>query len=65
MEFCALLALSAFLLRLAVAYLLEIWVYLLIIAIIAIAGIIGWRVTSISAIWENGSSSNKKEWAYG
>lgn len=44
MEFCALLALSAFLLRLAVAYLLEIWVYLLIIAIIAIAGIIGWRV---------------------
>ena len=44
MEFCALLALSAFLLRLAVAYLLEIWVYLLIIAIIAIAEIIGWRV---------------------
>lgn len=44
MEFCALLALSAFLLRLAVAYLLEIWVYLLIIVIIAIAGVIGWRV---------------------
>ena len=44
MEFCALLALSAFLLRLAVAYLLEIWVYLLIIAIIVTAGIIGWRV---------------------
>lgn len=44
MEFCALLALSAFLLRLAVAYLLEIWVYLLIIAIIAIAGVIVWRV---------------------
>ena len=31
-------------LRLAVAYLLEIWVYLLIIAIIAIVGVIGWRV---------------------
>lgn len=44
MEFCALLALSTFLLRLAVAYLLEIWVYLLIIAIIAIAAAIGWRV---------------------
>lgn len=43
-EFCALLALSAFLLRLAVAYLLEIWVHLLIIAIIVIAGVIGWRV---------------------
>ena len=44
MEFCALLALSAFMLRLAVAYLLEIWVDLLIIVIIAIAGVIGWRV---------------------
>jgi hypothetical protein len=43
-EACALLALSAFLLRLAVAYLLEIWVYLLVIAVIAIAGVIGWRV---------------------
>ena len=29
---------------LAVAYLLEIWVYLLVIAVIAIAGVIGWRV---------------------
>ena len=44
MEFCALLALSAFLLRLAVAYLLEIWTYLLIIAIIAAVCVIGWRV---------------------
>lgn len=43
MEFCALLALSAFLLRLAVAYLLEIWVYLLVIVIIAAGGVIGWR----------------------
>ncbi|MDE6995272.1 MAG: hypothetical protein K2P41_12760 [Lachnospiraceae bacterium] len=43
-EFCVMLALSAFLLRLAVAYLLEIWVYLLIIAIIVTAGVIGWRV---------------------
>jgi hypothetical protein len=43
-EACALLALSAFLLRLAVAYLLEIWVYLLVIVVIAIATIIGWRV---------------------
>ncbi len=44
MEFCALLALSAFLLRLAVYYLLGIFPYLLIIAVIAIAGVIGWRV---------------------
>ena len=44
MEFCALLALSALLLRLAVVYLLEIWVYLLVIAIISAAGGIGWRV---------------------
>ncbi len=44
MEFCALLALSAFLLRLAIAYLLEIWRYLLIIAIIVAAIIVGWRV---------------------
>jgi len=43
-EFCALLTLSAFLLRLAVAYLLEIWAYLLIIVVIVIAAVIGWRV---------------------
>jgi len=43
-EACALLALSAFLLRLAVAYLLEIWVYLLIIVVIAALGVIGWRI---------------------
>ena len=44
LESCALLALSAFLLRLAVAYLLEIWVYLLIIVVIAALGVIGWRI---------------------
>ena len=38
------MALSAFLLRLSVAYLLEIWVYLLVIVIIVTAGVIGWRV---------------------
>ena len=43
-EACSLLALSAFLLRLAVAYLLEIWVYLLIIVVIAALGVIGWRI---------------------
>ena len=37
-EACALLALSAFLLR------LEIWVYLLIIVVIAALGVIGWRI---------------------
>ncbi len=44
LESCALLALSAFLLRLAVAYLLEIWVYLLVIVVIAALGVIGWRI---------------------
>lgn len=43
-EFCAVLALSAFLLRLAVCYLLEIWPYLLAAATIVLIGIIGWRV---------------------
>ncbi len=41
---CIMLALSAWLLKLAIHYLLEIWVYLLIIAVIAIAAVIGWRV---------------------
>lgn len=38
------LALSAFLLRLAVRCLLEIWVYLLVIAVIVLVAVIGWRV---------------------
>lgn len=43
-EFCAVLALSAFLIRLAVYYILEIWPYLLAIATIVLVCVIGWRV---------------------
>lgn len=44
LEICVVLALSAFLLRLAVYFLLDVWKYLLVIVIIVIVGIIGWRV---------------------
>lgn len=44
LEFAFLFALSAFLVRLGISYLLEIWPYLLIGAILVIAGTVGWRV---------------------
>lgn len=44
LELAFLFALSAFLVRLGVYYLIEVWPYLLIGAILIIAGIIGWRV---------------------
>lgn len=44
LELAFLFALSAFLVRLGVSYLLEVWPYLLIGTILIIAGIIGWRV---------------------
>ena len=44
LELAGLFALSAFLVRLGVYYLLEVWPYLLVIAILVIAGVIGWRV---------------------
>lgn len=44
LELTGLFALSAFLVRLGVYYLLEVWPYLLIVAILVIAGVIGWRV---------------------
>lgn len=44
LELAGLFALSAFLVRLGVYYLLAVWPYLLIGTILAIAGIIGWRV---------------------
>lgn len=44
LEFAGLFALSAFLIRLGVYYLLEVWPYLLFIAIIVLASVIGWRV---------------------
>ncbi len=47
LEFAGLFALSAFLLKLAVCYILDIWPVLLIIAIIIAAAVIGWRV------WQN------------
>ena len=44
LELAFLFALSAFLVRLGVSYLLEVWPDLLIGTILIIAGIIGWRV---------------------
>lgn len=44
LELACLFALSAFLIRLGVYYLLEVWPYLLIIAIIVLASVIGWRI---------------------
>lgn len=44
LELAGLFALSAFLVRLGVYYLLEVWPYLLIGAILMLAIIIGWRV---------------------
>ena len=44
LELAGLFALSAFLVRLGVYYLLEVWPYLLIGAILTLAIIIGWRV---------------------
>ncbi len=47
LEFAGLFALSAFLLKLAVCYILQIWPVLLIIAIIVAAAVVGWH------IWQN------------
>lgn len=44
LELAGLFALSAFLIRLGVCYLLEVWPYLLGGVILAFAGIIGWRI---------------------
>ena len=44
LEFAGLFALSAFLIRLGVYYLLEVWSYLLIAAITVLAVIVGWRI---------------------
>ena len=50
LEFAALFALSAFLMRLGVAYLREIWLALIIIGVVAGAAVIGYRV------WKNRTS---------
>lgn len=44
LEFAGLFALSAFLIRLGVYYLLEAWPYLLITAIVVLIVIGGWRI---------------------
>jgi len=44
LEFAGLFALSAFLIRLGVYYLLEVWPYMLIAAVTAIATIAAWRI---------------------
>lgn len=44
LEFAGLFALSAFLIRLGVYYLLEVWPYMLITAVTAIVTIAAWRI---------------------
>jgi len=44
LEFAGLFALSAFLIRLGVYYLLEVWPYMLIAAVVAIIIVAGWRI---------------------
>ncbi len=51
LEFCGIFALSAFLIRLGVCYIMQIWPVLLILAILAIAGIIGYRVWKHRTQW--------------
>ena len=51
LEFAGLFALSAFLLRLAVCYILEIWPVLLIIAIVIAGIVVGYRVWKNRARW--------------
>ncbi|MDR1667860.1 MAG: hypothetical protein LBS03_09280 [Bacteroidales bacterium] len=50
-EFAAMFALSVFLVRLAILWLAQIWWILLILCVIAIGGIIGWRVWKQKGKW--------------
>jgi hypothetical protein len=50
-EFAGLLALSAFLLRLAVCYILEIWPVLVVLAVVTVGVVIGLRVLGNRARW--------------
>ncbi len=52
-ETCVILAISAFLLRLAVYYILEIWPYLLAAAVLILICVIIWRV------WRHGRDMGK------
>jgi len=51
LEFAALFALSAFLIKLAVCFVLEIWWVLLIIAIVTAGSVIGYRIWKNKAKW--------------
>ncbi len=51
LEFAALIALSALLIRLAVQYLLEVWPALLIIAVVIAAAIVVWRYLRNRSRW--------------
>lgn len=53
LEFCAILAFSAFLLKLTVAYIMEIWPYLVAIAAIILAIMVIYR------IWKHGRGMGK------
>jgi hypothetical protein len=51
LEFAGLFALSAFLIRLGVRYILEIWWVLIILAIVTAGAIIGWRAWKNRSKW--------------
>jgi hypothetical protein len=51
LEFACLFALSAFLMRLAVGYILEIWPVLLIIVCVTAGAAVGWHVWKNRARW--------------
>jgi hypothetical protein len=51
LEFTAALALAAFLIRLAVNYILEIWPVLIILAIVIAGSMIGYRIWKNKAKW--------------
>ena len=51
LEFAALFALSAFLFRLAVCYILQIWPVLIILAVVAAGAAIGYRAWKNKVKW--------------
>ena len=50
-EFAALFALAVFLIKLATAWITEIWWILLILAVIGVGGVIGWRLWKNKGQW--------------
>jgi len=50
-EFAALFALSAFLIRLGICYILEIWPALIVLAVVTAGIVIGYRIWKNKAKW--------------